>query len=67
MVLVVEEGEVDLDECVGGGTGGGDCSWLDRPVESLFAWELDLFLDLLGLVDLCSLTLIARKLLFFLE
>ena len=41
MVLVVEEGEVDLDECVGGdetGSGGGDCSWLDDgPVESLFA------------------------------
>lgn len=45
MVLVVEAGEVDLDELVGGEMaagsgweGGGDCSWLDDgPAESLLA------------------------------
>ncbi len=72
MVLVVEVGEVDLDDCVGGTVsgwgGGGDCSCDDGPAESLLAWELDFFLFLLGLEeDLWSLTLIACKLLFFLE
>ena len=72
MVLVVEDGEVDLEDWGGGhavgSTGGGDCSWLDDgPVESRLARELDFFLLLLGLEVLCSLTLMACRLLFFLE